>query len=49
MLLVHDGVIYSGDDVGNLYAIACDSGEDIWIFNAEGRFFNGPSIKDKSL
>ena len=49
MLLVHDGVIYSGDDEGNLYAIDCESGEDIWIFKAEGRFYNGPSIKDKSL
>ena len=49
MLLVHNGVIYSGDDVGNLYAIDCDSGEGIWTFKAEGRFYNGPSIKDGSL
>ena len=49
MLLVHDGVIYSGDDVGKLYAIDCDSGEEIWTFKADGRFYNGPSIKDGSL
>lgn len=49
MLLVHDGVIYSGDDEGNLYAINCESGDIIWTFKAGGRFYNGPSIKDESL
>ena len=43
MLLVHDGVIYSGDAVGNLYAIDTDSGKEIWTFKADGRFYNGPS------
>ncbi len=49
MPLVHDGVIYSGDNKGNLYAIDTRSGEQIWVFHAEGRLFNGPSIKDESL
>ena len=49
MLLVYNGVIYSGDDEGNLYAIDCNSGEEIWTFKADGRFYNGPSIKDESL
>jgi outer membrane protein assembly factor BamB len=49
MPLVYKGVVYSGDAKGNLYAIDCNTGKEIWIFKAEGRLFNGPSIKEKTL
>jgi outer membrane protein assembly factor BamB len=46
MPLVYDGVVYSGDDKGNLYALDAKSGKEKWIFKGDGRMFNGPSIKD---
>jgi outer membrane protein assembly factor BamB len=45
--MVINGVVYSGDDKGNFYALDCNSGQEIWHFIAGGKLHDGPSIKDQ--
>lgn len=44
--LIADEVIYSGDDKGNLYAVDCETGKEIWHFSTNDKLYDGPSLKD---
>ena len=47
--VIHEGVVYFGNNDEKVYAIDADTGHEVWHFSAEERVKSTPAIMDNIL